>query len=78
MAQALHVVVDGRILLDVGVRLRDVCLRLVVVVVRHEVLHRVVRQQLAQLVCQLRRQRLVRRHDQRGSLLLLNEPRGGG
>ena len=78
VAQALHVVVDGRVLLNVGVGLRDVGLRLVVVVVRHEVLHRVVGQQLAQLVGQLRGQRLVRRHDQRGTLLLLNQPRGGG
>ena len=75
MTQTLHVLVDRRVLLDVGIRLCDIRLRLVVVVVRHEVLHRVVRQQLAQLIGQLRGQRLVRRHHQGGALLLLDQPR---
>ena len=77
VAQPLHVVVDGRIFLDVRVRLRDVRLGLVVVVVGHEVLHRVVRQQLPQLVCELGRQCLIRRHHERGALLLLNQPSRG-
>ena len=76
--QPLHVVVDRAVLLDVGVGLRDVRLRLVVVVVRHEVLDCVVRQHLSQLVGQLGGQRLVRRHHQGGPLQPLDEPRGGG
>ena len=63
--QPLDLVVDRRVLLDVGVRLRDVRLGLVVVVVGDEVLDRVVGQQLAELVGQLGGQRLVRRHHQR-------------
>ena len=59
VAQALHVVVDGGVPLDVGVRLRDVRLGLVVVVVADEVLDGVVRQQAAQLVGELGGQRLV-------------------
>ena len=78
VAQALHLLVDRGVLLDVGVRLRDVRLGLVVVVVRDEVLDRVVRQQLAELVGQLGGQRLVRRHDEGGALELLDHPRGGG
>ncbi len=58
--QPLDLVVDRGVLLDVGVRLRDVRLGLVVVVVGDEVLDRVVGQQLAELVGQLRGQRLVR------------------
>ena len=73
----LHVVVDGAVLFDVGVGLRDVRLGLVIVVVRHEVLDRVVRQHLPQLVGQLGGQRLVGRHHQGGSLQPLDEPRGG-
>ena len=76
--QPLDVVVDRRVLLDVGVGLRDVRLGLVVVVVRDEVLDRVVRQHLPQLVGQLRRERLVRRHHQRGPLQPLDQPRRGG
>ena len=76
--QPLDLVVDRRVLLDVGVRLRDVRLGLVVVVVGDEVLHRVVRQQLAELVGQLRGQRLVRRHHQGRALQPLDQPGGRG
>ena len=72
--QPLDLVVDRRVLLDVGVRLRDVRLGLVVVVVRDEVLDRVVRQQLAELRGQLRGERLVGRHHERRPLHLLDEP----
>ncbi len=78
VAQPLDLLVDRGVLLDVGVRLRDVRLGLVVVVVRDEVLDRVVGQQLAELVRQLRRQRLVRRHHQGGPLQLLDHPGRGG
>ena len=76
--QPLDLLVDRGVLLDVGVGLRDVRLGLVVVVVRDEVLDRVVGQQLAELVGQLRGQRLVGRHDQGRALELLDQPRGGG
>src|SRR5437773_1407446 len=72
--QALDLVVDRAVLLDVRVRGREVRLGLVVVVVGHEVLHPVVREELAELVGQLRRQRLVRGDDERGLLDLLDRP----
>ena len=75
--QPLDLVVDRGVLLDVGVGLRDVRLGLVVVVVGDEVLDRVVGQQLAQLVGQLRGQRLVRRHHQRRPLQPLDQPGRG-
>ena len=65
VAQPVDLVVDGRVLLDVGVRRRDVRLGLVVVVVAHEELDRVVREHLAELRGQLRRQGLVGGHDER-------------
>ena len=77
VAQPLDLVVDRRVLLDVGVRLRDVGLGLVVVVVGDEVLDRVVGQQLAELVGELRGQRLVGRHDQGRALQPLDQPGGG-
>ena len=74
MTKPLDLLVDRRVLLDVGITLRDVGLWLVVVVIRNEVLHRVVRQKLAKFVCQLGGQRLVRRHDQGRALELLDQP----
>ena len=78
VAQALDLVIDRRILLDKGVRLGNVGLGLVVVVVRHEVLDGVVRQQLPELSGELGGERLVRLEDQRGTLQLLDEPGCGG
>ena len=68
VAQPVDLVVDGRVLLDVEVLRRHVGLGLVVVVVADEVLDRVVGQELAELVAELRRQRLVVGDDQRGLL----------
>ena len=65
-AHLLDVLVDRAVLLDVEVARRDVRLRLVVVVVRHEVLDRVVREELAELGVELRGERLVRRDHDRG------------
>ena len=76
VTQALHVLINGRVLLDVRIRLRDIRLRLVVVVIGDEVFHRVVRQQATQLVGQLGGQGFIRRHDQGGALLLFDQPGG--
>ena len=77
VAQAVDLVVDRRVLLDVGVARREVCLGLVVVVVGDEVLDPVLGEELAELVGELRRQRLVRCDHQRRSLHLLDGPRDG-
>jgi hypothetical protein len=62
--EPLDLLVDGGVLLDVGVGLRDVRLGLVVVVVGDEVLDRVVGQHLAQFVGELGGEGLVRQHDE--------------
>src|SRR5581483_1000503 len=59
VAQAVEPLVHRRVLLDVDVGRRDVGLRLVVVVVADEVLDRVLGEELAQLLEELRRERLV-------------------
>ena len=66
MAELLHLLVDRGILLDIGIGLRHIGLRLVVVVVGDEVDDGVVREELLHLACHLRRKRLVRLHDERG------------
>ncbi len=75
--EPVDLVVDRRVLLDVGVRARHVRLGLVVVVVGHEVLDPVPGEELLQLGGQLGRQRLVRLDDQRGPLDGLDGPRDG-
>ena len=77
VAQPLDLLVDRGVLLDVGVGLRDVGLGLVVVVVGDEVLDRVVGEQLAQLVGELGRERLVGLHHQHRPLQPLGHPRHG-
>ncbi len=67
--------VDRGILLDVRIRRRHVGLRLVIVVVRDEVLDRVVREELAELAVELRGQRLVVRQDHRRPLHALDHVR---
>ena len=75
VAEPVDVVVERRVLLDVEVGLRDVRLGLVVVVVGDEVLDRVLREELAELVAELRRERLVVRDHERRPLQLLDHPR---
>ncbi len=77
MAQPVDLLVDRAVLLDVGVRTRNVGLGLVVVVVRDEELDAVLRQHVAQLRGELRRQGLVGFEDERRSLHLFDEPRDG-
>ncbi len=61
----LDVLVDRRILFDIEVARRHVGFGLIVVVVRDEILDRVVRQELAELGVELGCQRLVRSQHQR-------------
>ena len=72
--QPRDVVVPRRVLLDVEVGLRDVRLGLVVVVVGDEVLDGVVREELPELVAELRRERLVVGDHERRPAGLLDRP----
>jgi hypothetical protein len=73
MAQPIDLLVDRRVLLDVEVLRWDVGLGLVVVVVRDEVLDRVVGEERPELVAQLRGQRLVVREHERRLLRALDD-----
>ena len=73
----LDVLVDRGVLLDVGVRGRHVGFRLVVVVVRDEVLDGVAREVLLELAVELRRERLVVREHERRTLHGLDHVRDG-
>ena len=71
--QPVDLVVGGGILGDIGVRMGDIRLWLVVVVVGDEVLHRVVGEELLELRAQLGGQGLVVGQHQRGPLHLLDD-----
>ena len=75
MAQALDLVVDRAVLLDVGVGRRDVRFGLIVVEVRDEVLDRVFRKELAELGAELGGERLVVAEHERRLLDELDGPR---
>ena len=75
VAHAVDLLVDRGIFFDVGVRARDIGFRLVVVVIRDEVLDRVVGEEILELAIELRRQRLVRRENERGALRALDHLR---
>ena len=72
-AQAVDLLVDGGVLLDKGIRMGDVGLRLVVVVVGDEILHRVVGEKFPELGAQLGGQGLVVGQHQSRALDLLND-----
>ena len=75
--QLVELVVDGRFLLDINIAGRNVSLGLVVVVIRDEVLDRVVRKEALELVIELRRQRLVVRQNE-GRTVDLGDDLGHG
>ena len=77
VAQALDLVVDGGVLLNIGVGVRDIRLWLIVVIVGNEIFHGVVREELPELRAELRRQRLVVRQHERRPVQLLDDVRHG-
>src|SRR6476620_5003642 len=68
MAHLIDRVVDRRILRNIGVGLREVGFRLVVVVIADEILHCVMREELLELLVELTGEGLVVHQDQRGLL----------
>src|SRR3954465_7580415 len=79
MPEPVDLLVDRAVLLDVEILARDVRLGLVVVVVRDEVLDRVLREELAELVAELGGERLVvGDHERRALDLLDREGHRGG
>ena len=75
MAHAVDLLVDRGFLLDIGVGARHIGFGLVVVVIRDEIFHRIVGKEAPELAIELRRERLVRREDQRRALRRLDHLR---
>jgi len=68
MAQLVYLIINGRILFNVGVRGRNVGFGLVVVVIAHKILHRILRKKLFELGIKLGGQGFVVGND-KGRLL---------
>ena len=77
MAEPVDFLVHRRVLLDVGIGVGDVGLRLIIIVIRYEVFHGVLREELPEFRAKLSRQRLVMRQNQSRPIELFNH-RGHG
>ena len=73
MAQLVDRVVDGGILFDIGIRRGHIGLRLIVVIVRNEIFHGVIREEFTEFRAELRRQSLVMGQHQGGAIDLLDD-----
>ncbi len=71
MAKPLDLVVYAHVLLDEGIRVRDIRLGLIIVVIGNEILHGIVGEKLPELAAELRGKSLVMRQHQRGPLQAL-------
>ncbi len=72
VSQLFDFIVDGAVLLDIGIGVGDVGLRLIIVIVGHKIFHRIVWEKGFELRTQLGCQRLVVRQHQRGTIDLLD------
>ena len=72
MAHAVYLFVDLRIFFDIGIGARHIGFRLIVVIIRNEILHRVFREEAFHFTIKLRGKRLVRCQDQGWALHRLN------
>ena len=75
MAQLINLIVNRRILLDIRVGLGNIRLRLIIIVIGNKIFHSILREERLQLACQLCRQRLVVRDNQRRLTHLVNHLR---
>src|SRR3989344_2113076 len=75
MSQALYFLVYLRLFLYIGIGVREVRLRLIVVIVGDKVMHRILWEKFAILLRELRRKGLVVRDDQSRLLYRLNDIR---
>ena len=75
MTQAVDLVIDRRVLLDIGIGRGNIRFRLIVVIVRHEIFYRIFGKEFAQLGAQLRRERFVVCQHECRTLNILNNIR---
>ena len=77
MAHAVDLFVDRRFFFDEGIRARHIGFGLVIVVIRDEILHRIIRKEAFEFAIKLCGERFVRRQNEGGALRLGNDLRHG-
>ena len=77
MPQLIDLVIDGSIFFDIGIGRGDICLRLIVVIIAHEIAHIVFREKGLELAGKLRRKGLVMGNHERRPLHLFDDLRNG-
>ena len=77
MTQPVDFLVDGGILLDIGVRVGDIGFRLIVIIVGNKIFHGVIGKKLPEFATQLSRQRLIVGQHQGGPVQPGNHRRHG-
>ena len=75
--QFLYLLVDGEVFFDIGIGGRKIGFRLVIIVIRDEILHGILREERLEFAVKLCRQRLVVAQDERGPLQLGDDIRNG-
>ena len=73
MAQLINFIIDRGILFDIGIRTGYIRLRLIIVIIADEILHRIFGEKLLQLVIKLCRKGFIVRNDQGRLLDFLND-----
>ena len=63
-AELIDLVIDVRVFFNIGIRRRNIRLRLIIIVIRDEILHRVLREVFLHLTVQLASQGFIVRNDQ--------------
>ena len=72
-AQLLNFIVDGQILLNIGIGNRQIGFRLIIIVIRHKIFHRVVWEKLTKFTVQLSSKGLVVTQHQYRAVELRND-----
>ena len=73
MAQAVDLLVDGGILLNIGIRVGNISLRLIIIVIRNKVFHRIFREKLPEFAAKLSSQGLIVSQHQGGTVHLFDD-----
>ena len=75
MSEPVNLFIDRCLFLDIGSTLHDIGLWLVIVIVRDEIMHRILWKKLLEFLSELRSEGFIVRHDEGGTLELRDDIR---
>ena len=71
-SQFIYLIIHGRVLCNISIGRRHISLRLIIVIIRHKIFHRIFRKEFLKFSVQLGCQSFVMRQNQGGFIQLLN------